>query len=237
MRALTIAALLLFAPPAQAAEQASMASIGWKQMFLLLFLMIGPIKVLAPYVAMTRGMEPSDRHRLATRAILFSAAALTVAGGLGRGMMDNFNMSPNVLALTGGLVLFLVALKTVMEQFSATPRPAQAPAEPAQQDDPLRLAMNPLAFPTIVTPYGIAATIVFVALAEDLATKLMVGGVVAAILAVDWLAMIYAHAILRWAGTTLQILAVVLGVTQIAIGLQVMLRSLSQMGVFALQGA
>jgi multiple antibiotic resistance protein len=60
---------------------------------------------------------------------------------------------------------------------------------------------------------------------------------VAAILAVDWLAMIYAHAILRWAGTTLQILAVVLGVTQVAIGLQVMLRSLSQMGVFALHGA
>jgi multiple antibiotic resistance protein len=236
MRALLAAALLLLASPAQAAETASLASIGWKQMFLLLFLMIGPIKVLVPYVNMTRGMETADRRRLATRAILFSAAALAVAGGLGRGMMDNFNMAPNVLALTGGLVLFLVALKTVMEQFSGAPRPPPASAEPAQ-GDPLHLAMNPLAFPTIVTPYGIAATIVFVALAEDLPTKLMVGGVVVAILAVDWLAMLYAHVILKWCGTALQILAVVLGVTQIAIGLQVMLRSLSQLGVFALQGA
>ncbi|MGG5822227.1 MarC family protein [Falsiroseomonas sp. HW251] len=211
-----------------------LSDIGWKQMFMLLFLMLGPIKILMPFVRLTRGLEAAARRNMATRAILASAAALVVAGALGRSTMDNFNMSPNVLALTGGLVLFLVALKTVMEQFAATPPAAPQPAE-VPAGDARRLAMNPLAFPTIVTPYGIAATIVFVALAEDMASKLMVGGVVMAILAVDWLAMIYAHAILRWLGTPLQILGVVLGVTQVGIGLQVMLRSLSELGVFALR--
>ena len=227
--------LLLFATPAQAATE-DIPDIGWRQMFLLLFLMLGPIKVLVPYVSMTEGMDMKERRRLATRAILFSAAALTVAGGLGRVMMDNFKLSPQVLALTGGLVLFLVALKTVMEQFSAaTPPASPPPATPAP--DLRRLAMNPLAFPTIVTPYGIAATIVFVTLAEDTSSKLMVGGVVLLILAIDWLAMIYARLILKGLGTSLQIFAVVLGVTQVAIGLQVMLRSLSQMGLFSLNGA
>ena len=211
-----------------------MPDISWKQMFLLLFLMLGPIKILVPFVEMTRRLELAERRRLASRAILFSAAALTVAGGLGRSMMDNFNMPPQVLALTGGLVLFLVALKTVMEQFSVAPRPATPAMDALEGSDLRRLAMNPLAFATIVTPYGVAATIVFVALSEDGAGKLMVGGVVLLILAVDWLAMLYAHVILRWFGTALQILAVVLGVTQVAIGLQVMLRSLSRMGVFTL---
>lgn len=234
MGRLILLASLLLAAPAQAAESAHLANIGWKQMFMMLFLMLGPIKILAPFVRLTQGMDAATRRRMATRAILFSAAALAVAGGLGRSTMENFNMSPQVLALTGGLVLFLVALKPVMEQFSTAPRPAAEP-EAGPPPDARQLAMNPLAFPTIVTPYGIAATIVFATLAEDLASKLMVGGVVLLILAIDWVAMLYAHAILRRLGTALQILGVVLGVTQIGIGLQVMLRSLSELGVFALR--
>ncbi|NNH33538.1 MarC family protein, partial [Rhizobium sp. SEMIA 4085] len=54
-----------------------------------------------------------------------------------------------------------------------------------------------------------------------------VGAIVLLILALDWVAMIFAETILRWIGTSLQVLAVVLGVTQAALGLQVILHSLS----------
>jgi multiple antibiotic resistance protein len=70
---------------------------------------------------------------------------------------------------------------------------------------------------------------------DDIGAKLIVGGVVLLILVVDWLAMVFAHLLLRWLGTVLQVFAVVLGVTQIGIGLQVILRSLSEMGVFVLR--
>lgn len=224
-------ALAQGAPPQPPAE----AKIGLnpKQIFLLLFLMLGPIKILMPFQTMARDLDAAARRGLATRAVLFSAAALAIAGLLGRTMMENFNMPPPVLALTGGIVLFLVALKTVMDQFSTAPRPADPPRPGA---DWKQLAITPLAFPTIVTPYGIAATIVFVALAgDDLGTKLMIGGVILAILVLNWFAMVFAHAILRWLATALQVLAVVLGVTQIGIGLTVILRSLSEIGVFALR--
>ncbi|WP_270935307.1 MarC family protein [Falsiroseomonas oryzae] len=208
--------------------------IGAKQMFLMLFLMLGPIKILVPFVDMTRGLDAEARRALATRAILFAAAGLAIAGALGRSMLENFNMPTPVLALTGGLVLFLVALRTVLEQFSGTAR-----ARPAADHAPealRRLAINPLAFPIIVTPYGIAATIVFTALAEeDAAARLTIALVLLAILVLDWLAMLFAHAILRWTATALQVLAVVLGVTQTAIGLQVMLRALAELGVIALR--
>ena len=42
----------------------------------------------------------------------------------------------------------------------------------------------------------------------------------------------FAEPILKRIGTTLQVFAVVLGVTQIALGLQVILHSLSMIGVF-----
>jgi multiple antibiotic resistance protein len=199
---------------------------GARKIFVLLFLMLGPIKILVPFVEMTKDADNAFRRRLATRAILFSAAALLVAGLIGRSMLDNFNIPAPVLALTGGLVLFLVALQTVLHQFSGA-SPQKSHAAPG-----LHMASNPLAFPTIVTPYGIAAVIVFVALAQDdLSLKLTVAAVTATILLLDWVAMLFAHAILKWMGTALQVLAVVLGVTQIALGVNVILQSLSLIGV------
>jgi len=231
--AATLLLLILFALPAlaQADAGATVAQpiINPRKIFLMLFLMLGPIKILMPFVNMTRGSDAAFRRRLATRSVLFSTAALAVAGLLGRGMLDNFNISVPVLALTGGLILFLVALQTVLQQ-------ATGPARPKPDEPPpgLHLAFSPLAFPTIVTPYGIAAVIVFAALTQDdYAAKLMVAGVVLLILVLDWLAMLFAEAILRWVGTTLQVFAVVLGVTQIALGLQVIMHSLSMIGVFA----
>jgi multiple antibiotic resistance protein len=229
MKILTLC-LLLFPLTAQAAVEgvAAQPVLGPRRIFVLLFLMLGPVKILAPFVEMTRGTDATFRLRLATRAILFSAAALVLAGVLGRNILDNFKIPVPVLALAGGIVLFLVALQTLLEQFSASEPPKQ---EPRTID--LRLAVTPLAFPTIVTPYGIAAIIIFVALAQhNEALKLTVAGVTLAILLMDWVAMLFAHVVLKWLGAVLQVFAVVLGVAQVALGLQVILRSLSLIGVF-----
>ena len=101
----------------------------------------------------------------------------------------------------------------------------------------LKLALTPLAFPTIVTPYGIAAVIVFATLASgDHDAELTLAGIVLVILAMDWVAMLFAEVILKRVRTPLQVFAVVLGVTQIALGLQVILHSLSMIGVFVERG-
>jgi small neutral amino acid transporter SnatA (MarC family) len=229
--ATTIFLLAVMALPAFAQADAGAAQpiVNSRKIFMMLFLMLGPIKILVPFVNMTRGSDAAFRRKLATRAVLFSTAALAVAGLLGRGMIDNFNISVPVVALTGGLILFLVALQTVLQQAAGPPRPKPDEPPPA-----LHLAFSPLAFPTIVTPYGIAAVIVFAALVQDdYEAKSVVAGVVLLILALDWLAMLFAETILRWIGTTLQVFAVVLGVTQIALGLQVIMHSLSMIGVFA----
>nr|WP_280821850.1 MarC family protein [Mesorhizobium soli] len=118
--------------------------------------MLGPIKILVPFVNMSRKADSSFRRRLATRAVLFSAAALAIAVLLGRSMLENFEISVPVLAMTGGIVLFLVALRTVLQQSSGS---VERPKEDDQPAD-LSHALTPLAFPIVVTPYGVAAVIV-----------------------------------------------------------------------------
>jgi len=224
--------LLLLPDPASAdtASRLMQANLPPSKIFALLFLMLGPIKILVPFVRMTAGADAVFRSRLATRAILFSVAGLTAAAVLGQNFLANFGVPVSVLTLTGGLVLFLVALQTVLQQFDGP-----AAAKPAVFQPDLRLAINPLAFPTIVTPYGIAAIIIFMALAgDDLRARLTIAGVVGVVLVLDWVAMLFAHVVLRWFGTVLQIFAVVLGITQVALGLQIILIALSNLGVFTL---
>ena len=206
------------------------SDFGARKVFLMLFLMLGPIKILVPFVDMTRGADLTFRRTLARRAILFSAAALALAGVLGRTMLENLAISLPVLALTGGVVLFLVALQTVLQQSAGMPTSTKLDVRPHD----LKSAFAPLAFPTIVTPYGIAAVIVFATLAaEREGAEFTVAAIVLLILAMDWVAMLFAEAILRGIGPALQVFAVVLGVTQIALGLQVILHSLCLIGVVA----
>ena len=76
--------------------------------------------------------------------------------------------------------------------------------------------------------------IVFATLAADReGAEFTLAGMVLLILALDWVAMLFAETILQRIGTVLQVFAVVLGVTQIALGLQVILHSLCMIGVLA----
>src|SRR3974390_3729062 len=150
-----IATFLPFAAAAQTTGVlATKRPITWGMIFSLLFLMLGPIKLLAPFAAATKDCDRVFRLRLATRAFLFSAAAVTVAGALGQQMLENFAIPVLVLQIAAGLILFLVALQAVMQQYDVT--------HPRDRTEPPTLAhaFSPLAFPTIVTPYGIAAVII-----------------------------------------------------------------------------
>ena len=129
--------------------------------------------------------------------------------------------------MTGGLILFLAALDMVMQQFRG---PAGADAK--EMPPSLSLAVSPLAFPIIATPSGIAAVIIFVTLSPDLAGKVTIGLLLVVILLLDLIAMWYARAILKWLTLPLYILGAVLGVIQVALGLNIMLVNLSRIGVF-----
>jgi multiple antibiotic resistance protein len=206
-----------------------LTTISAGEMLAFLFLLLGPIKIVGPFVKLTRGAEPRLCRQLAVRGILLAAGALGAAAIFGEKVLDNFRIGVPVLAITGGLILFLAALNTVMQQFRG---PAGGDADNAPLS--LNLAASPLAFPIIVTPAGIAAVIIFVTLSPDLVGKLTIGLLLLVILILDLIAMLYARAVLKWLALPLYILGVVLGVIQVALGLNIILVNLSRIGVFTM---
>jgi multiple antibiotic resistance protein len=98
----------------------------------------------------------------------------------------------------------------------------------------MAVAFSPLAFPTIITPYGIAAIIILVALAPDTQSEAGVLGLALLVLIVDWLVMLFADIVAGWLAPVLLLVGVVLSVTQVALGLTAILHSLHSMAVITL---
>lgn len=194
------------------------------QIFTFLFLMLGPFKILGPYGKITRGAEDKLTRQIALRATLFSSLALLVAAFIGETIITRFGIPIPILSMAGGLILFLVALLNIIQQFSP----------PTMSDSPitlptLNMAINPLAFPTIVTPYGIAAVIVFLAISPDLKSKLIVGAIILAIMMLNLFFMLIYRNISKVLAVALPILGAILGVVQVALGLMIIYNSLHKL--------
>src|SRR5262245_22147694 len=165
-----------------APESTALVSLG--ALFTLLFIMLGPLKLLGPFVQMTRELDEAAVKGIGVRAFVLAAIAVVAGGFIGETLAENWSISITGLLLAGGLIFFLVGLQVVLEEYKPA-NAAPAPLPPA----PLAAAMR-VAFPAIVTPYGIATVLV------------------------------------------LQVLGAVLGVLQVALAVEIILRALDQLGVF-----
>lgn len=128
--------------------------------------------------------------------------------------------------LAGGLIFLLVGLRLVLEQYQP-PHGATARLPTA----PLAAAMR-ITLPTIVTPYGVAALIVLLASSHDAARTAHILAILVGVMALNLLAMLFARRIMGGATVVvLQILGAVLGVLQVALAVELILRALRQLRV------
>ena len=126
--------------------------------FVLFFIMLGPLKSIGPFFVATRELEPPALRALAFKAFAIAVAAVLLAGIVGSAMLRSWQISPPVMELAAGLVFLLVALQIVLAQYEP---PASAPPK-------ADASLMHLVFPLTVTPYGIAALIVMMALSADM---------------------------------------------------------------------
>jgi multiple antibiotic resistance protein len=194
------------------------------QIFTFLFLMLGPFKIIAPFAKITSNATPELTRQIAIRAIIFSSLALLLAAFLGESILSKYGIPVPVLSLSGGIILFLVALLNIIKQFGTLEKHEENLPPPT-----LNLAMSPLAFPTIVTPYGIAAVIVFLALSPDLNSKLTVGAIVLGIMLLNLAVMLFTRKIFKPLMFVLAILGAILGVVQVALGVLIIFNAIKKL--------
>ncbi|MDM0104577.1 MarC family protein [Variovorax sp. J22R24] len=201
-------------------------SLGVGSVFTLMFVMLGPLKVIGPFAKLTHELDDIERRKIAMRTFVIALIAVIAGALVGRALLQSWSISPPALLLAGGAIFFVVGMRLVLEQYA----PASTPP-PHLPGSPMAAAMR-IAFPTVVTPYGTASVIVLLAHTTSVERALTIFAIVVGVMVLNLLAMLFARRILGGAtAIVLEILGAVLGVLQVALAVTIILYALHNLGV------
>jgi multiple antibiotic resistance protein len=205
--------------------------LGPAQIFTIFFITLGPLKILGPFAQRTHGLDDVTVRQIAVRAFLIATISAIAGGFLGAALLANWRISIGAMIIAGGLVFLLVGLRQLLEQYEPPHAPdASMPALPAS---PTSAALK-LLFPIVLTPFGIAAVIVLLALSAEGGRTAIIVGMVVVVMLLNLFAMLFARRIL--VGVTivvLQILGAVLGILQAGLAVQIILRGLRDLKIIS----
>ncbi|ACK69651.1 multiple antibiotic resistance (MarC)-related protein [Gloeothece citriformis PCC 7424] len=200
-------------------------------LFIIFFVTLGPIKIIPTFVRLTQKADKNFRCQLAFISATISTIVIVFVAIIGQNILKVWQIRLPALMITGGILLFLVALKIVMSQYNLSPK-AESPENPS-----LDLAINPLVFPTILPPFGIAIALTFMVMSPQLGISSVITlALLLLVMGLNLICMLAAHPILSFIKpVTLLILGFILGVMQLALGIEFILSGL-EIEVLVLQG-
>ena len=204
-------------------SHASITAEGVIDAFLILLIGVGPKLALVPYVEITTALDAATKRQIQRRMMGTAATVALILLLLGELLRVLLHFTVGALSIAGGVILFLLAARMVLEQ------PDDGP--PTAGKDPLQLAQFPLAVPYLLNPVGIVGLVTISAVA----TSIIVFAIAIAILAVVLLIDV---AVFRWANqvsakldeSRMLVTEKVFGFLIAAIGVQLVLDGLASAG-------
>ncbi|HEY4167807.1 MAG TPA: MarC family protein [Reyranella sp.] len=199
--------------------------------FTIFMVTVGPIKVIPAFATMVKEATREQVIALAVRGALQSTAiALFIAIGI-TGMQASWGVSLDAIRIAGGILLFMSAAGSLLMQAPAAIAKAAPPDEAAIK----RMAFMPLSIPTIITPWGVVAILLFMRLAHgDRAATVSVLAVLLLVMALNFVGMLFARRIMKVLGiASFQLMGWIFGILQCGLAVETILLSLQNLGVLA----
>jgi multiple antibiotic resistance protein len=193
----------------------------------IFIMLIGPIKLIPAFAKISKDYDRDFKRQAAIRGALIATALGMFVALSGNGLVAKYELSLASLELAGGLLLLLSALRTIF--------PTAQPEMPVTANmTPMRFALSPLATPTMISPMGIVAILIFVMLEPGFPgiTKAVII-VFLMVMAVNFLVMYFHDTLLKIPGLIpiIQLIGANLVVMQVALAIDTMIAALSSLGV------
>jgi small neutral amino acid transporter SnatA (MarC family) len=197
--------------------------------FLLLLIGIGPKIALVPFLTVTTGMPEATKRRVLRKMLVTAAAVAAVLLVLGGLLTRLLHFSPGALGIASGIILLIIAAGMVLGHDSGNG------GEPAGGEDPMQVAVTPLAVPYLLNPAGIVVLVTLSAEASSVAVFAVAVGILVVVLALD-------AVVFRWAvqvsskldASRMLVTEKVFGFLLAALAVQLVLNGLSDVGVIHL---
>jgi multiple antibiotic resistance protein len=150
-------------------------------LLLLLLIGIGPKIALVPFLEKTKAFPPEEQRAIGRRMVKTAVVAAVIVYFTGAFLLRLLHITPGAVAVAGGIILALLAVRMALGSGDEVAHVAAAPA------DPQKLAVYPLAVPYLFNPVGITVLIIASESAESIAASALVLGLVLLVGAFDYL--------------------------------------------------
>ena len=138
--------------------------------FIQMVIIVDPVVAMPVLLAITPRHTPEQRCRTARRgcgaAFLFSGFFLLV----GPAFLARFGIGPAAVLITGGVLLFLIALEMLYGRMTGT---GTTPREERLAEERTDVSLFPLAFPVLAGPGAVVTCLIFAAQAPALEQRLV----------------------------------------------------------------
>lgn len=195
-------------------------NFGVFNLFIIFFVTLGPLKVIPAFIQLTQNASPGLRRQLAVRSTVVSTIVILLVVIVGQNLLRVWQIQLPSLMIAGGILLSVVSLRMVLSQYEPRQDNAAIPEDPG-----LHLAINPLAFPTILPPFGIAISLTLMIVSTKVGFRpFAVIVLLLIVMGLNLICMLAARPIFEFIRpVTLRILGFTLSVMQFALGIQFIL--------------
>jgi multiple antibiotic resistance protein len=187
--------------------------------FVTLLVTIDPPGLAPLFLALTGGMNRSQRQQVAIRASLIGFIVLAAFALAGAEILGMLGITLPAFRVAGGMLLFFIAFEMIFEKRQDR---KEKSADTAITQDMVRdIAAFPLAIPLIAGPGAISATVLLSGRFQGPLAVLGLVGIIFACLAISYLVFALAERMDRFLGVTgRSILTRLLGVILAALAVQ-----------------
>lgn len=187
--------------------------------FVTLFVVIDPPGCAPIYAGLSADASRRQAVVMAARACVIAALILIAFALFGKQLLGALHVELDAFRIAGGIMLFMIAVDMVFEKRTQRreERAERVAATPEVED----VSIFPMAIPMLAGPGAIAAIMLLMNEAEDLAESLTVLGALGAVLFITMLALIAAGPLMRLFGDKVEAaITRVLGVLLAALAAQ-----------------
>lgn len=205
------------------------STLNLKPVFVLLFVTIGPIKTIVPFLTLSAGNDVKFRTKLALGATIASSLIVLLLFVVGSLIVQKWGISFDAITLTGGIVLFLLSLQVMIKTGETT----------IEKTDNLSMGMliSRLVIPTIISPAGVTAILALSVISQDNQNfSRMVLYLLLLIMLLNMISMLLAKKLLSlFTVAGLRVIGWVFAVLQASLGIQIILNTLRRLNILEIQ--
>ena len=200
--------------------------------FLFLLIGVGPKIALVPFLEVTKQMPEATKRRVLRKMLTTAATVAVILLVLGGLLTRLLHFSPGALGVASGIILLIIAVTMVLGHSDGSGEDHSVTGQ-----NPMQVAVFPLAIPYLLNPAGIVVLVTASAEASTIAVAAVTVAILIVILAIDVV-------VFRWAAhvsnhldpSRMLVTEKIFGFLLAALAVQLVLNGLSDVGVIHLTG-